>query len=67
MRRALLIAGLLFLGLAVVGGWVWSSLYLPYQGFSAPGVYRGYSARRIEPLDCPAAGESGRGAEPLGV
>jgi UPF0755 protein len=54
MRRALLIAGLLFLGLAVAGGWVWSSLYLPYQGFAAPGVYvdvpRGASSRTIARL-----------------
>lgn len=54
MRRALGIAGLLLAGLAIAGGWVWASLYLPYQGFAAPGVYvdipRGASRRTIAGL-----------------
>src|SRR5579863_4721886 len=54
MRRALGIAGLLLAGLAIGGAWVWASLFLPYQGFAAPGVYvdipHGASRRTIAGL-----------------
>jgi UPF0755 protein len=54
MRRLLGIAGVLLAGVAIVGGWVWESLYLPYQGFAAPGVYvdipHGASRRTIAGL-----------------
>jgi UPF0755 protein len=54
MRRLLWIAGVLLVGLALVGGWVWASLYLPYQGFAEPGVYvdvpHGASRRTIAGL-----------------
>jgi UPF0755 protein len=54
MRRLLWITGVLLVGLAVVGGWVWASLLLPYQGFAAPGVYvdvpHGASRRTIAGL-----------------
>ena len=52
MRR--LFAGILLVGLVLVGGWVWASLFLPYQGFAAPGVYvdvpHGASRRSIAGL-----------------
>lgn len=52
--RPLRIAGVVLLGLIIAGGWVWVSLYLPYQGFAAPGVYvdvpRGASRRTIAGL-----------------
>jgi UPF0755 protein len=51
MRRLLAI---ILLGLILVGGWVWASLFLPYQGFAAPGVYvdipHGASRRTIAGL-----------------
>jgi UPF0755 protein len=54
MRRVLGIAGVLVVGLVAAGAWVWVSLYLPYQGFSAPGVYvdipHGASSRTIAGL-----------------
>jgi len=54
MRRLLWITGVLLVGLAVVGGWVWGSLFLPYHGFAAPGVYvdipHGASRRTIAGL-----------------
>lgn len=56
MRRApgIAVILLLVLGLGLVGAWVWASLYLPYQGFAAPGVYvdipRGASRRTIAGL-----------------
>jgi len=36
MRRVLWTAGVFLAGLAVVGGWVWVSLFVPYQNFAAP-------------------------------
>lgn len=54
MRRPLLIAAVLVVGLGLLGAWVWASLYLPYQGFAAPGVYvdipKGASRRTIAGL-----------------
>src|SRR5579862_8981986 len=54
MRRALFIAGVLVVGAGVIGAWIWASLYLPYQGFAAPGVYvdipKGASRRTIAGL-----------------
>lgn len=54
MRRALLIAGVLIVGLGLPGAWVWACLYLPYQGFAASGVYvdipKGASRRAIAGL-----------------
>jgi UPF0755 protein len=51
MRRLLAV---IFLGLILAGGWVWASLFLPYQGFAAPGVYvdipHGASRRTIAGL-----------------
>ncbi len=51
MRRVLLILFVLLLGFA---GWIWYSLYTPYQGFSAPGVFvdipKGASIRTISRL-----------------
>jgi UPF0755 protein len=54
MRRLLRIAGLLLVGFAVAGSWVWVSLFVPYQNFAAPGVYvdipHGASRRTIAGL-----------------
>ena len=54
MRRALFIAGVLVVGVGAIGAWIWASLYLPYQGFAAPGVYvdipKGASRRTIAGL-----------------
>jgi UPF0755 protein len=54
MRRAILIAGVFVVLLGLVGAWVWASLYLPYQGFAATGVYvdvpHGASRRTIAGL-----------------
>lgn len=54
MRRLFLIAGVLVVGLGLMGAWVWACLYLPYQGFVVPGVYvdipRGASRRAIAGL-----------------
>jgi UPF0755 protein len=54
MRRLLWIAGFLLAGFAVAGGWVWVSLFVPYQNFAAPGVYvdipHGASRRTIAGL-----------------
>jgi peptidoglycan lytic transglycosylase G len=54
MHRAFWVGGFLVVVLVVTGAWAWVSLYLPYQGFAAPGVYvdipRGASRRAIAHL-----------------
>jgi UPF0755 protein len=54
MRGSLRIAGVLLVSIALVGAWIWASLYLPYQGFAGPGVYvdipHGASRRAIAGL-----------------